>query len=318
MLGLLGLVGALLASLTVNGGTSDDSTGRREVEDADVDRAEEEAWGVSTAFLDPAPPPDEGGDGIARSDDTPDAPDPDLLLSGTAGDDVLLGRAGQDSLSGTDGQDHLEGAAGDDSLAGGSGDDSLWGDLGDDWLTGEDGNDRLAGCEGDDTADGGAGQDSVLGGTGDDSLAGQAGDDLVDGGEGNDWLSGGDGADALEGSAGNDTLMNGDDDSVDFLNGGQGDDSLHLGTGDYGNGGQGADLFTLQDFAPGAPLVQITDFDPAEDGLVVVYDAALHPDPQLTVNSGGGSTFLLLDGVPLASLTNGAALDLSLVQLQAA
>lgn len=316
MLGLLGLVGALLASLSVEGAAADDIEGRREA--ADADRAEEEAWGVSSAFLDPAAPPEGDSDGIARSDDTPDEPDPDLSLIGTEQDDVLMGRAGQDSLSGTAGQDHLGGAAGNDSLAGGTGDDSLWGDLGDDWLTGEAGNDRLAGCEGEDTADGGAGQDSVLGGTGDDSLSGQAGDDLVDGGEGDDWLSGGDGADALEGAAGNDTLTNSGDDAVDFLNGGHGDDSLHLGAGDYGNGGQGADLFTLQDFAPGTPVVQITDFDPAEDGLVVVYDAALHPDPQLTVSSGNGSTFLLLDGVPLASLTNGAALDLSMVRLQAA
>lgn len=180
----------------------------------------------------------------------------------------------------------------------------------------------MAGCEGDDSGFGGAGNDSVLGGTGEDVLEGQAGDDLVDGGSGNDVLNGGGGADDLEGGAGNDTLSGGlaaeADTEVDFLNGGYGDDHLRLGAGDFGNGGQGADTFALQDFAPGQTVVQITDFDPAEDQLVVMYDAVLHPAPQLTLGMGDGATILMLDGVPLASLTNGAAIDLTSVQLQAA
>ena len=174
----------------------------------------------------------------------------------------------------------------------------------------------------DDTAQGGDGNDRLIGGTGQDQLAGGAGDDTVLGGEGDDLVSGGTGADEVDGGAGHDTLWGAApgaaDTDVDILNGGDGDDTLHLGAGDYGHGGAGADSFTLQDFGPGAPLMQITDFDPAEDDLVVIYDSALHPDPQLSLTEGNGATLLLLDGVPLASLTAGASIDLAAIRLQAA
>jgi Ca2+-binding RTX toxin-like protein len=149
-----------------------------------------------------------------------------------------------------------------------------------------------------------AGADQMTGGSGQDHLTASAGDDHLDGRAGNDTLWG-----AAPGAA---------DTDVDILNGGEGDDILHLGAGDYGHGGAGADSFTLQDFGPGAPLMQITDFDPAEDDLVVIYDSALHPDPQLSLTEGNGATLLLLDGVPLASLTAGANIDLAAIRLQAA
>jgi RTX calcium-binding nonapeptide repeat (4 copies) len=308
MLGLVGLLGAIMASLSMD--VPSDEEGSRDGEDA---APETEGWGVSTAFMEdepiPVDPPlapagaDEQ-DGLPQSNDSQDLPDPDLTLMGNEGNDALQGQDGADSL------------------AGGDGDDSLWGNEGNDTLTGDAGDDALAGCEGDDSAVGGDGKDSVIGGTGDDELDGQAGDDLVDGGTGHDVLAGGTGADEVEGGAGNDTLSGGQgaegDTDVDFLNGGYGDDELHLAASDFGNGGQGADSFVLQDFAPGQPVVQITDFDPAEDQLVVMYDATLHPAPELTVGSGGGATILMLDGVPLASLTNGAVLDVAAVQLQAA
>lgn len=321
MLGILGLLGALVAGLAMDGQADDSETGR-EAEDAP--ESEVEAWGVSTAFMDEAPPadPQPEDEGLPTSDDIEDPADPDLALTGNEGDDVLIGKNGADTLVGAGGEDHLTGAGGADGMTGGAGDDTLWGHEGDDSLWGDDGQDSLAGCEGDDQIAGGAGDDTVQGGTGDDTLAGQAGEDLVDGSTGDDLLSGGDGADELEGGAGNDTIWGGfeaaDDEDVDFLNGGLGDDMLHLGAGDYANGGTGADSFVMQDFAPGAPLVQITDFDPSEDQLVVMYDAELHPDPQLSVGNGNGATILMLDGVPVASLTNGAALNLAEIQLRAA
>lgn len=330
MLGLVGLLGAIMASLSMDAPSDEEDS--RHGDDA---APETEGWGVSTAFMEDAPsvvdppvtPADAGDgadeqDGLPQSNDSEDLPDPDLTLIGTESNDALLGQDGADSLAGAEGQDDLAGGAGRDVLAGGDGDDSLWGNEGNDTLTGDAGDDLLAGCEGDDRAAGGDGKDSVIGGTGDDELDGQAGDDLVDGGTGDDVLTGGTGADQLEGGAGNDTLSGGlaaeGDAEVDFLNGGYGDDELHLAASDFGNGGQGADRFVLQDFAPGQPVVQITDFDPAEDQLVVMYDATLHPAPELTVGSGGGATILMLDGVPLASLTNGAVLDVAAVQLQAA
>ena len=47
-------------------------------------------------------------------------------------------------------------------------------------------------------------------------------------------------------------------------------------------GGDGNDDFHLLDIGANDPPMQITDFNPHEDSLVVMYDAAIHPDPQLT------------------------------------
>ena len=105
---------------------------------------------------------------------------------------------------------------------------------------------------------------------------------------------------------------------MDFLNGGAGDDALHLGAGDYGNGGEGADSFTLHDIGPDGPLAQITDFNAAEDHLIVLYDPALHPDPQLSTQTTAAGTTLIVDGISVAYLQDTAELDLSRVELRAA
>ncbi|MBM3614260.1 MAG: calcium-binding protein [Alphaproteobacteria bacterium] len=297
MLGLLGILGAMVAGLAMDSGSSS-----REAEDDPEETPEHEAFGVSsTAFLgfdDEGEGSDSGGtepDGQPVSDDTPDPADPDQTRSGSAGADQMI--------SGSD-HDRLEALAGDDYLDGGLGDDSL-----------------VAGA-GQDLVHGGAGHDMLAGGDGDDSLWGDADNDLLTGGAGDDRLIGGMGHDSLAGEGGNDTLWGadptGDDGAVDFLNGGAGDDRLHLGAGDCGHGGEGIDTFTLQDFGPGAALAQITDFNPAEDDLVVIYDSTLHPDPQLSLQETAGNKLLLLDGVPLASLTAGAGVDLSAIRLQAA
>jgi len=281
----------------------------------------------------------EGDDaGMPTSDDTPDPADPDEVLSGGSGadvidshggddsvtgregDDLLGGRDGDDTLSGGDGRDALDGGAGDDWLIGDAGDDQLVAGAGDDLLLGGTGDDRLAGCEGDDSLNGGSGNDSLTGGEGADTVNGDTGDDEVAGGLGDDLLTGGAGRDVLEGGAGNDSLDGGPDAETDFLNGGLGDDLLSLGAGDVGNGGEGADSFALRDIGTGDAPPQIADFNPQEDALLVLYDATLHPDPMLslTVDEGSGTVTLLLDGVPLAALTNGALPDLSQVQLRAA
>lgn len=144
---------------------------------------------------------------------------------------------------------------------------------------------------------------------------------MLDGGFGNDLLQGGSGSDTVDGGAGDDTIWGQTateaDTEVDFLNGGAGNDALMLGAGDYGNGGEGADSFTLHDIHADDPPMQITDFNPAEDSLLVLYDASLHPDPQLSLQSGSNGTTLLLDGVPLANLTT-SGINLASITLQAA
>ena len=116
------------------------------------------------------------------------------------------------------------------------------------------------------------------------------GDDALQGGRGMTGRWAETGPDKVDGNAGNDTLWGGaEDDAVDFLNGGAGEDDLHTGAGDYASGGGGADVFTLDDIAAGAPLPQITDFDRQEDALVLLYDASLHSDPEVTIASEPGS-----------------------------
>ncbi len=198
----------------------------------------------------------------------PLAPDDDIILEGTNGDDLLEGEGGNDTLDGGDGDDTLIGQAGDDTLIGGNGDDVLSGQLGadtllggsgDDTLGGGRGNDRLEGGTGndrllgrfdDDTLIGGGGNDIIEGGNGDDFLSGQTGEDTLLGGNGDDTLGGGRGNDTLEGGAGNDRLLGRlDDDTLiggngnDTLEGGAGDDSLFGQSGrDQLDGGSGNDF----------------------------------------------------------------------------
>ena len=163
----------------------------------------------------------------------------------------------------------------------------------------------LCGHEGDD-GNAGAGRDTLIGGTGDDTLDGGEDDDWLAGGEGSDLLIGGRGSDTLDGGEGSDTLYGafpeGDDGAADFLNGGNGDDLLVLGAGDHGSGGAGADVFALGQWLGEGGFATITDYDAAEDRIVLVYDAAVHAAPQLKLVplEGTEDVKILLDGRPWA------------------
>lgn len=342
MLGLIGLLSALFAGVVADAFSSANQP-EDQADPADTSGAADPfAEGYphvdtshSSGFLDA-----EETDGILNSSDAPPQPAVDLSLSGTAQDDILSGDGGADSiwggdgtdmLTGRDGADLLDGGAGDDALNGGAGDDQLFGgaghdllhgDDGDDLLDGGDGNDRLEACEGNDTLLGGAGDDVLIGGGGNDLLDGGAGQDALIGGNDDDRLMGGSGSDTLDGLNGNDEIWGqdttGDDGILDFLNGGGGNDILHLGAGDYGNGGEGADQFELHDIGPNDPTPQIVDYNPAEDHLILLYDPAQHPDPQLSTQITGTGTTLLLDGIGVADLQGATGLDLSTVELRAA
>lgn len=242
----------------------------------------------------------------------------DDLVRGASGDDQLDGRDGADTLDGQTGDDILYGARGDDLLVGGAGNDTALGGDGDDTAQGGDGDDSLAGQEGDDRLTGDEGADTLVGGAGNDTLAGDAGDDWLAGGFGDDILTGAAGADTLDGNDGNDTIR-GQDGWSDFLNGGAGDDALHLGAGDHGSGGTGADKFSLDAPQPSGALATIGDYVPGEDEIVVLYDAAAHPAPAITVvtQPGSADATLFLDGLPLARVTGGAGMDPALVRLVA-
>jgi Ca2+-binding RTX toxin-like protein len=338
MLGLIGLLSALFAGVVADAFSSSN----QHDDEADApDAAAPDDPSVTEYISFDATGSDADGntDGIINSSDALPEPEADLQLSGGTQDDILSGNGGDDSLwggdgndmlSGRDGADLLEGGAGNDALNGGEGADQLFGGTGDDLLhgnTGDDllnggaGNDRLEGCEGNDTLLGGAGDDVLIGGGGNDLLQGGTGQDALIGGNDDDRLMGGTGSDTLDGLNGNDEIWGqdatGDDGTLDFLNGGGGNDILHLGAGDYGNGGEGADQFELHDIGPNDPTPQIVDYNPAEDHLILLYDPAQHPDPQLSTQITGTGTTLLLDGIGVADLQGATGLDLSTVELRA-
>lgn len=243
------------------------------------------------------------------------------LIAGAAGDDQIGGRAGNDTLHGDSGRDDLHGADGADTLFGGTDSDALYGGTDDDALYGDDGDDLLFGQNGDDFLAGGAGADSLHGGPGSDTLLGDAGDDALHGGLGDDILTGGQGSDTLFGGDGHDHLIgtmtthDGQADT-DFLNGGDGADSILAGSGDIVTTGRGADLLTLGHWITDA--VEVVDFDPVADSLIVVYDDAANADPMIELrpnDSGADRVDLFLDGIHIASLAGAGDLGLSDIAL---
>lgn len=169
----------------------------------------------------------------------------------------------------------------------------------------------LAGTEADDDLQGGAGEDTLDGAEGADTLAGGDGADILLGRFGNDVLLGGPDGDLLKGGAGDDTLSGldtdpdeaSDDDAPDTLVGGDGEDRLVVGSGDEATGGADADSFETGGWINPDDPPEFTDFDAAEDRLVVVVPenapgaVVLQEDPEVA-----GTALVLLDGQIVARL----------------
>ena len=246
-----------------------------------------------------------GDAGGVATDDWIDALGGDDQVNGYAGADTLIGGAGDDQLIGDDGTDTLLGGEGNDTLDGGDGDDFLLGEGGNDSLTGGQGRDALSGGDGADSLNGGTHADFLDGGAGNDALMGWLGDDKLYGGAGADVLMGGDGNDYLDGTA-QESAQVPLSDRQDYLNGDTGNDTIVAGPGDWATGGEGADEFDLAGWLDqGGGVVTITDYDPAEDRLVLVYDPLVHPDPQVSVTAPevrGMSVTVLIDGAAVAEV----------------
>lgn len=270
---------------------------------------------------------------------TPDAAAGGDPMNGGTGNDMLRARAEFSNIFGRGGPDALTGGPGDDRFVGHSGNDAIFGDDGDDSLEGASGHDELYGDEGNDALSGGAGRDLLAGGDGDDDAAGGAdddmlfggdGDDALQGGDGDDYLQGGFGADMLEGGAGNDRLdgtfssegnMFGpfDEDEGDVLDGGEGDDIIMAGTDDLIFVGAGADTVTTGAYIdPDGDAPLISDFDPAEDVIEVMYDPALTPDPVITVVDfpDGSGADILLNGEVVLKANGAQGLDPGTISLR--
>jgi len=240
-----------------------------------------------------------------------DAADSVSEVSSPLSEAFFLG-AGNDQLDATVFDDYADGGEGDDTLSLRPGDDVALGGNGDDSIDGGLGNDRLYGQGGNDWMTGNKDDDQLYGGAGDDTLSGSGGADLLDGGAGNDVLFGN-----LDGNLDDPT------DGADTLLGGEGDDALHLAGGDSGTGGTGADSFFLNDPQDSGTVANITDYDPAEDVVGVVYTPTNDPDTGLPVeptvdvaaNADNTAGIVSLNGVEVANITGGQTLTVADIAL---
>ena len=256
-------------------------------------------------------------------------------LSGTDLNDRVFGHGGPDTLIGEDGDDRMYGGDGTDVVIGGTGDDLLRGGDDLDVLFGQDGNDDLRGDLGQDWLEGGEGDDQLTGGFGNDVLGGGEGADVIDGGAGDDMLFG---SNSLGFEVSERQIINlrhefdnglrmfspddatpqsggpkADDETPDFLVGGEGDDMLVAGAGDTATGGEGMDVFVLVNDAD-TGLSVITDYEDGSDSLIYFYDESEDaPQLELEDNSDGSQT-LMANGEVLATIEQ-AGLSLSDVVL---
>jgi len=228
----------------------------------------------------------------------------DDLIFGFEGDDTISAGAGDDEVFGGDGSDEVivDAGEGTDTITGGEDASGLDADVltftddngtegVDVTLTGDeagtydfptDGGDgsfteieEFNLTDQDDTFDGSLSTDgtSVDAGAGDDSLIGGAGDDSFDGGDGDDTLSGGLGADTITAGAGEDVITVSEGDSV--------------------AGGDGDDLFVVEDLAEtGAANITIDggDGDETDGDTLQLAPGILSPELRDTfVDDGTGS-----------------------------
>ncbi len=167
--------------------------------------------------------------------------------------------------------------------------------------------------------------ETITGGEGADSLSGAADGDFLQGGAGADTLIGSGGSDYLAGGSDNYVIDGradqGDgpkDDGVDSLFGGTGNDQLFLDNGDQAEGGEGADLFAIDEVAAGDGAVMITDFDPATDEIAIEYTGGADAEiPTLGINElddGSGSQISFNDQ-PIATVAGVENFDASNVTL---
>lgn len=187
----------------------------------------------------------------------------DIVIIGTADDDLIIGNNNDNIIQGLEGDDRLRGGLGDDLLDGGSGADVMEGGRGSDTYVVDDIYDRVIEHFPAHTPHQADEIDTVLTtlpaftllrnvenleATAFDDFAGvgNALDNHIRGNAGNDRLNGRDGDDHLEGEGGDDVLFGGRGDAkgiTDVLDGGDGNDKLVGWTGaDTTIGGRGNDI----------------------------------------------------------------------------
>lgn len=232
-------------------------------------------------------------------------------ITGTEGADILMSAIENVIFEGLGGDDTIDATVANDSVSGGDGNDSMLLRQGDDTGLGGTGNDTIDGGIGNDSVDGNDGNDSVSGGAGNDVVSGALGDDTVFGSSGADTISGGAGNDLLNGYIGTESVSSNPvtPDGADILDGGEGDDTLIVGSEDIATGGLGADSFIVHEDIVDAPPAVISDYAPGEDILMVQYTpqtdgsgAAIDPVVDIANSADGASSEITVDGTLRATI----------------
>ena len=197
--------------------------------------------------------------------------------------------------------------------------------------TGTDAGEVIVGNHFDNVIDGGDGNDSIFAGTGNGYLSNfdnyHGGSDVLNGGAGDDYLVA-EGGEFFAFNDGGSTIDVDRDQHTDTLNGGEGNDTLIATNGGVLTGGEGEDLFVINqnmryadnDIYSGDNLtpepIVITDYDPDEDVIVVGYlgDFAGFsgpPSDQVTVEAraDGQGSDILISGTVIATVIGADALS---------
>ena len=214
-----------------------------------------------------------------------------VVITGTAGDNLLIGGAEANTINGR---------AGDDTLLGREGNDTLLGGLGDDLVIDGQGSDEIRTGDGDDTiiATSAIDVDAVL------DLAATLTPSQIQN------LP----VDDLPIDLDADT-----DSAADRIDAGDGNDLIIAGDGDDVTLGSGADQIAVGDWVIGKDPVIVQDYDPVEDQLVF-SQSAVGAFPTLSLQtetdgSGGSDALILANGQPVMRVI-GAGQNLSLSDIR--
>ncbi len=223
----------------------------------------------------------------------------------TLGNDLVGNQVKNDALLGTDNNDLMFGERGNDTLLGNNGDDVIYGGEGGDTLYGEIGDDTLIGGGGSDTLYGGNNNDTLYGDNKDGSgspIPMMLNNDTLYGSNGNDTLYGGTGSDRLEGGINNDTLIGGvdkytDDNTYDYLIGGDGDDTYYAGDSDaiYDADGIGTIYFKGVKISGEKKGVKDTNGYVYEDNEYYYILRTLQDRTLLTISSKANGDYVTVD-----------------------
>jgi Ca2+-binding RTX toxin-like protein len=274
----------------------------------------------------------DGADAFARRLDDISTP----ALAGVQPDDMITGTAGADMLWDSQGNDTIQGLGGDDTIYSYYGTDSIDGGSGNDYIYAGGARSVVVGGDGNDTISAGGPVASIDAGAGDDTVYLQyASDASVHTGDGNDVVSGsGSNNVSVDLGAGNDSITVDSSTSAWTIAGGVGDDTIGFGSGghviDAGAGndrlvwnaggyatngnltittGTGSDTIVLGLTAAGGAVLHVTDFTTGAGGDRLDLTAMLgqiagfdHSNPFVS-----GRAVLQQSGTDTVLLVNAAA-----------